>query len=597
MNPQESAQHDQVKDEALALNTYEVRTWNTQAEGFVFPEQQGDQSYFPAGSKRPTRGICFSGGGTVSMAVIAGYLDALQELGLISNIGYISGVSGGTWGTAAYIYNPESDPNRMLGQHYQPAQIPDNELTKTAEGTLAHAICHAPIIDKSLQFEALHTNKTLGWLVPQREVYTMAIGAMFLRPFHVESPCFDIDLPVPLDRRKFFTTTPDEAAAIAKRNNMKPEAFMTMVNDRPYYIMNTTLLAKPQEKGSLKNIYPFEFTPLYAGRISDEQSGVVESGQKIGGSYVETYGFNSKAVSNVVNGVVKAENTYRFELQQPVGTSGSALGKAAQSGDTRLLDIFFPNFEYWNPADPTLDHNGNLVTDNYDFGDGGLIENTGVTSLLARKVQYVGMFLSEMSFYFPENGNGGTIDTTDKGWKQKAFGYNQIAVLFGGKLIDSKAMGKEKPGTSVPVIWVEDTVNRQVFDNSLGNITETGSATTMLDYVINQLKEADAGACIADLSLNVVDNGLFGIKAYNDVKVMLSIIGSSTDWTSQLTGKVKKAVDNGEHNLGDFPNVQVFHQNEDHFIQLNPAQSNLLGNLAYWCLMNQQEAYTNLFSV
>ncbi len=603
-DPEESGQNSSPESGSGTLTRYNVKTWNTEAADFRFPEVAGDDAYFDADSKRPERGICFSGGGTVSIALIAGYLNALEELGLIPEIGYISGVSGGTWGTAAYMYNPQNDPNSLLGSHYaNPAEIPASVLETTADGTLAHATCNCPIVTEILAYESLHLNKTWFLSVPQRQIYTMAIGAMFLRPFGVDSPVFDADNPQ-IKWRKFFTTTEQQAKKIAGRNKMGVEAFMTMNTDRPYYIMNTTLLAKPQKKGSLTNVYPFEFTPLYAGRISAELTDVVESGQKIGGAFVEPFGFNSEADSNTDSeGFVNASNLYRFELQQPVGTSGSALGKEAQSGSARILDVFFPHFNYWNPTDSRLDSKGNLVTKGYDFGDGGIIENSGVTPLLARQVKYIAVFLSEMSFYPPINGGDFHIDTSEFGWKQKVFGYNQIALLFGGQLIDADAMDPKNQDHGdtenfVNVIWMKDTVNRQVFDNTIQNSDELGesTATTMLDEVIARLKQVDDGPTSVDLILDVIDNPLFGIKAYSNVQIKLTIIGSSTNWTDNLTGDVKTAFDNSTHGLGGFPNVQVFHQNKGKLIELNAAQANLLGNLAYWNVKQQAEVYQNLLT-
>ena len=600
-NPEESGQHTSPETVSDKLSRYKVKTWNTEAADFQFPEITGEDAYFDANSKRPERGICFSGGGTVSIALIAGYLNALEELGLIPEIGYISGVSGGTWGTAAYMYNPENNPNSLLGSHYaNPAEIPASVLETTADGTLAYATCNCPLVAEILEYEGIPA------LAPQRQVYTMAIGALFLRPFGVESPGFSPDDVLNIKRRKFFTTTEAQAGKIAARNTtlgMKASAFMTLNADRPYYIMNTTLLAKPQEKGSLKNVYPFEFTPLYAGRISSELTDVVDGNQKIGGAFVEPFGFDSTAESDTSSdGFVNASNLYRFELQQPVGTSGSALGKEAQSGDARILDIFFPNFSYWNPTDPNLE-NGVLKSMKHDFGDGGIIENTGVAPLLARQVKYIAVFLSEMSFYPPVNGGDFHIDTSEFGWKQKVFGYNQIAVLFGGQLIDADAMDPKKQSNGdtenfVNVIWMKDTVNRQVFDNTILDNEFNGelTSTTMLDDVIARLKQVDGGPTSVDLVLDVVDNPLFGIKAYDNVQIKLTIVGSSTNWTDDLTGDVKTAFDESTHGLGGFPNVQVFHQNKGKLIELNAAQANLLGNLAYWNVMQQAKIYHDLLT-
>lgn len=73
--------------------------------GFVFPEQMGDD----AGGRRMLEGryksaVCFSGGGLRSFIASIGYLAALEDLGLMDEIGYTTGVSGGSWATVLYSY-------------------------------------------------------------------------------------------------------------------------------------------------------------------------------------------------------------------------------------------------------------------------------------------------------------------------------------------------------------------------------------------------------------------------------------------------------------------------------------------------------------
>lgn len=583
------------KADSIGSNTYNLQTWNTQnGDGFTFPELEGNTPYLTKGSARAQSGICFSGGGTVSISLVAGFLDGLNSLGLIPNIGYISGVSGGTWGTAPYMYNSEEDPDALLGTHYPPNLIPDSVLTQTDDKTLAKAATNAPIIDRSLAYATYW--KTFGGF-PLDDVYSMAVGSMFLRPFDIDSPSFDPSDPGNFVwRRKFFTTTEEQASNICSNNSgMTTDAFMTLNQGRPYYIMNAVLLADPQVEGSLENVYPFEFTPLYSGRLTDSQTGTVSSGQKIGGSYVETFGFNSEALSGPTDSQAKASNAYRFELCEPVGTSGSALGKMAQSGDARLLDAFFPNFQYWNPADTgNLTKDGHFVSNNYNFADGGTIENLGITPLLARGLKNIAAFVSEMAFYIPTNGGSYNIQLNST-WAQKAFGYNQLAALFGAQLIDvdsmKKAIKNTKPApTNMDVIWMTDTVNRQVFDTS----EETGIS---FDAVIAQLAAVDAGPTSVDLTLNVIDNVLFGIQAYQNVSVKLTIVGSSGNWISQLPTDINNAITQGQYNLGGFPDVLVFDENAHKMIALNAAQANLLGNLAYWYVTDpdQTAKYQALF--
>ena len=46
----------------------------------------------------------FLGGGSRSYVASIGYLGALHELGLMEDVRYITGISGGSWATAVYSY-------------------------------------------------------------------------------------------------------------------------------------------------------------------------------------------------------------------------------------------------------------------------------------------------------------------------------------------------------------------------------------------------------------------------------------------------------------------------------------------------------------
>ena len=83
----------------------------------------GCESYFPE-RQTPlidrTRdcGVCFSGGGTRSLAASMGQLRGLYNLGLLSGTRYISSVSGGSWAATNYVYYKSGAANdiQLLGK-------------------------------------------------------------------------------------------------------------------------------------------------------------------------------------------------------------------------------------------------------------------------------------------------------------------------------------------------------------------------------------------------------------------------------------------------------------------------------------------------
>ena len=90
----------------------------------------------PALRAKPPTAVAFSGGGTRSYLCSLGYLRGLHDLGLMQNVRYMSGVSGGTWATVAYVYFQKSHPGgpatdaELLGDILAPQ---DSSLANLAE--------------------------------------------------------------------------------------------------------------------------------------------------------------------------------------------------------------------------------------------------------------------------------------------------------------------------------------------------------------------------------------------------------------------------------------------------------------------------------
>jgi hypothetical protein len=86
--------------------------------GLVFPEQMDND----AGGRGMLAGryksaVCFSGGGLRSFIASIGYLAALEDLGLMDEIGYTTGVSGGSWATVLYSYYKRCVVGRLRCHH------------------------------------------------------------------------------------------------------------------------------------------------------------------------------------------------------------------------------------------------------------------------------------------------------------------------------------------------------------------------------------------------------------------------------------------------------------------------------------------------
>ena len=90
----------------------------------VFPEED-----FPEIMAKPSSAIAFTGGGTRAMVAAFGQLAALHQLGLLRNVRYISGISGGSWATNVFSFYARGAPgvarsdDEFLGTITDPAAL------------------------------------------------------------------------------------------------------------------------------------------------------------------------------------------------------------------------------------------------------------------------------------------------------------------------------------------------------------------------------------------------------------------------------------------------------------------------------------------
>ncbi len=541
----------------MSITFDNIQFWDTQAKGFTYPEMQAAPVGYAPIQNRANAGICVSGGGSVSASLIAGYYAALSELKIMANLRYVSGVSGGTWGTAPYVYG--GGPN-FSGTLALPADIQLSDIQKTDSGTMQDAVANADIADTCITY--LTEAEADG--APTNRVYEKGVGACFLDPLGIKSPSYlDLD-------PQFFSSTSDMVKNISDRNKKIKNGFMTLADDMPFPIMNTTMFVPVTQPNMDPTNYicPFEVTPLYCG-IKAPQT-ITNCNQNIGGFFIESFGFNT-TLDSVNNGVAQATGTYPFELCQPVGASGAALESMLETSLPQLLGCF-PQFMYWNP------YQSPVQSVQYDFGDGGCIEDTGITSLLARGVTNIGAFLTEPVF-FP------AVDAPGRsGFTERVFGYNQIACLFGAPLIDTASSATN----GVVEYITPPSSTRQVFNNTNNEFED----------LLTAMSNARTGGngIVVPSTLSVVPNALFGITTGYTVDVIWSVIDNATVWESALpsisSNNVSGFMADTANNLTDFPEILVFMQNPKNVIELTAPQTNLLADFGYWMVMNNQDTIT-----
>ena len=105
----------------VAADNLDVKAWQSVHDTVYFPESDVAEV-----TSKPNTGISFSGGGSRSYIASMGYLGGLHKLGLMQNVRYIIGVSGGSWATAVYSYYQGSDTigdEELLGPVIMPEDI------------------------------------------------------------------------------------------------------------------------------------------------------------------------------------------------------------------------------------------------------------------------------------------------------------------------------------------------------------------------------------------------------------------------------------------------------------------------------------------
>lgn len=523
--------------------------------------------YYTQMDSRSSSGIAISGGGTVSASLIQGYFKALQEKGAMEKIAYISGVSGGCWGSAPFAYLPggPSADQQFYVSVKDPSQYYASEKDKSAQrttwveenlkGSMTSVVTHADLADLTLENSA-----------HKHEAYERAVGAIFLNQLGIPSPNSDFA------DRQYFTCDANTLQDLLNRNpQLREEAnkgkIMKLADGRPYLIMNTTMLIPTGNANNPYYHFPFEVTPSYAGMYPTQRV-TTQNGTQIGGAFVESVGFNTTP-DNPTGNSINTHADYRYELCEPVGTSGSAIEEAVlrKKGLEREAAYWLPQFNYWNPVQV---QNGNApAPQELYFGDGGIMDNTGIVPLVLRGVKNIAAFISQpillKNTYKPNEENV-------KFNQYEIFGYNEIACLFGEKLL--KVEDEEGKGDKAleVITQIDDQVNRQIFDNSAGQFQD------VLDAFAGTNPK---NACVYKQTLTTVDNEIFGIKAGQTVTVVWSVIQPWLGFNEKLPQDLQDEINNHTGELYNFPKVAVFEENFDTIIQLTPAQANLLGSYGY----------------
>jgi hypothetical protein len=497
-------------------------------------------------------GIAFSGGGNRAAVCALGQLRGRKEIGVLSQIQYISAVSGGSWFSVPYCFVDAAKEKAFLGQYVPPDRLHWNVLEKAAPHSFAEAAtnAHMPILN------ILNTRHLRG-----DENFAYFLNKIYLQPFGLGN------------EHKFFCYDKRTLASIRVRNpSLSEKDFNISRADAPYLIANGVIVRPWRFFNRSRRFVPFEMTANYTG------SGPFRAGGRfldlpVGGGYVESFGYDSKLRSATPAATKRAGlrewqarvhlpgrwglNAFaspRFSLSDVIACSGAA--PSVVLPELSYL-VGFPEFQHWSAHELPASHSAELI-----HTDGGGLDNSGVLPLLRRNVKTIIAFVN--------------AQTEVRNNVPSFPGY--VSALF----------GEGKP-------------------SNLNLVFPVGGLAELRDEFLHAWESK--APLIFQKNYQTLPNENYGIPGGQDVRVIWVFLGpsgsfvedgktyrgkegSSARWYHDLAKDSKDEIRKAhQREFRHFPFYQTFFENPPSVIRLNAPQVNALAQFTAY----QVVAYRELF--
>jgi hypothetical protein len=367
----------------------QAQLWPTLEAPGTFPELDDPSLAAPrlAGFRARTDslGVAFSGGGTRSASATLGQLRALHRLGWIGQVDYIAAVSGGSWASVPYTFRDRGTfPDETflsLSAYQEPEQLTAAALAAHPPGSLAGAIQDSRLVGGMLMSAARGRGD---------ESWASALSRIFLEPFGLGEPrLFSLN----------EATRDAVLSASGPGSGLSRADFYLAGDDDPYLLVGGVLL-KPHHGARVEreadSVLPFVMTPLYVG-VPTRMAAYPQDAFRYGGGYIEAAGYDTYPPDEPPHaGRVTLEirsERLRFTLADVLGISSSAPQRAITGGASQLTlgaaaTVGLPEHHHWSVS------TGRSVSERRDVahGDGGVLDNTGLLSLLSRGARSVLVF-------------------------------------------------------------------------------------------------------------------------------------------------------------------------------------------------------------
>lgn len=532
----------------------------------TYPERDA----IPANFGPPWVGVCISGGGSRSLSAAMGELRALDALGLLSKVTWLSTVSGGTWAGTLFNWAPATISDaKLLGPLELNQQnlrwdsgTAKNNLAKLDQHAIGSAATRVGITEMLAEAMELYAEG-----VPVEELWPRAIGELILAPFGLG------DKP-----SRYFTWTPWwlSHTILAHNRGLTTDDFFTTRDNRPYLVTNSTLFYPPApptiairpEVMRMLHLfgappivgYEFESTPMVVGippsfPNAGPPSPGLPTSSDLGGGYIDPFAMGSLAPQSITSNrrfKVPAPSP-RFRLSDLAGLSSLAFAydviEAAQAKGLHYLDDMIPAVTYWpvlNAA--TLPRN---AARRYLFGDGGNLENQGIMPLLRRRVPKIIAFVNTET------------QLSQRGSAAQVVVDSDLPPLFGKEW--SASQGNYVPISPTSPFYYNQVFDSQTFDDFRAQLWARANA-----------QPNSTTALAVQTGVTVLANPHYGVPA-GTTDILWVYLNPVSWWRSNLHDTVRAAMDIEFWNYSMFPNYYTIEQ-----LNLNNQQVNLLAHLASW---------------
>ncbi len=592
-------------------------------------------------------GVCLSGGGSRALTAGMGQLQALAHLpfngaSMLGQVKALSTVSGGSWLGVPYEFLPSNGPSDSAFLGVYNSNIGSETLDQL--GQLSAQSAAAPITNTVFSPLLLAVQAVILYElnVPPNMIWQTIVGLNILFPPGLFQPNLSL-APTDLFSWNAQTLSSDVTGPNPSLGNAPAYlvASGSSRTPRPYYVCNMAMFLN-EPRTAIKSPAPVQATPFISG-IVGRPSGTDQNGLQPGGGGVTSFAFNS-SLASVNGGSAVVTQTRQWSLTDIAGTSSSFFAgilqdqltywedhpleflatllqyaedilawikshlpleqqakaiaifeRYAATPESAAADLTIPNpqvliplYGYWPVIDPTVVSNPQPT----GFGDGGILENTGINTLLAYSdIKALISFVNSQQplaqgTYGISDGKGGYLPGTyiivdDAipplfGYQPYGFGQrdecNKGYVPYpGATCIDSGALGYQ---------------NNQVF-----------SAGEFPAFLAGLWAAAGSGSDTAPAiwtqSLNVQQNTWFGIPGGNTITIVWCYLNYVEGWFDQFptNGDVANFI-SSDRTQNNFPNYLTRNTN------LSATQVNLMSNLAAWSVVaaeNANKTFSTLF--